>query len=172
MKIKKQTNLVILLIISSILSSCSYMIYRDGYNVSNPENIDNCKFSLVKYQSFHDSLVTKIGRFDIAASPYTIKCTESDAISLIIEEGCSINADFGNIVVEDLASESFNGCYTCIVDFYKINDKTKYYVTTDTSFFSRNVNKRVSEEKKKMNKELYLGMGFLLTLITLVTLTR
>jgi hypothetical protein len=172
MKIKKLNNLVLLLIISSIMSSCSYMIYRNGYNVYTPRNIDSCQFSLVKYRNFNDSLVTRIGRFDIAASPYTIKCTESDAISLIIEEGCYINADFGNIVVEDMASESFNGCYTCIVDFYKIKDKSRYYIQSDTTFFNENVQRRVKTENKKMKKEFYFGMGFLLTIFTLMTLTR
>jgi hypothetical protein len=140
------------LILAVLISSCSHSIVRTGYQV-NKSDYRNCDIAIRKNLFISDSL-QKLGEIKIGESGFSVSCSEADAIEILKNEGCALNADIINITLEK-RPDIFSSCYRCTAEFYKnLNSSVK--VQSDEIYKPDYVTDRTSSDRKK-NTGLMIG---------------
>ena len=151
------------LILAVLISSCSHRIVRTGYQ-ANKSGYRNCDIAISKNLSISDSL-QKLGEIKIGESGFSVSCSEADAIEILKNEGCALNADIINITLEK-RPDLLSSCYRCNAEFYKnLNSSVK--VQSDEIYKPENVNNRTSSDRNK-NTGMIIGAligGFIVGLL-------
>jgi len=78
-------NLSIIVII--LFSSCSHRIVRDGYSITNSNNLD-CPVAIKKQMEIPGTL-KKVGEIKLGESGFSVSCSESAAMQILRKEACS-----------------------------------------------------------------------------------
>ena len=128
-----------------IITSCSHTILRTGYQIDKSE-YKQCNIIVKKFMHVSDSL-KKIGEIRIGDSGFAIKCSEADAIIILKNEGCALNANIVDIV-EETRPDVISSCYRCRAEFYTFK-YPNINVQKDEVSNEENVNKRVSKDRSK-----------------------
>jgi len=74
-----------------------------------------------KFDTIPVSVATRIGKIKLSDSGFSNHCSEEDAIVILEKEGCALNADFINIIKENIP-DSVSNCYRCSAEFYKFKN--------------------------------------------------
>jgi hypothetical protein len=88
---------ILYLVLCVVFTSCSHRVVRNGYQIKNSDT-KACDIALVRYRTFSDSTLTKIGEVKLGDGGFSSKCTEVDAIAILKKEGCSVGANIINII--------------------------------------------------------------------------
>jgi hypothetical protein len=112
-------RLIYFLIVCLFFTNCKHQISRIGYNVNTKSSsYVNCNITIKKFEIIPDSVATKIGTIKLSDSGFSNSCSEADAMVILKNEGCALNADFINISKETRPDKESN-CYRCRAEFYK-----------------------------------------------------
>jgi hypothetical protein len=112
-------RLLYLLIFCIFFTNCKHQISRIGYDVDTKSSTyATCDIEIKKFEIISDSVATKIGTIKLSDSGFSNSCSEADAIVILKNEGCALNADFINISKEK-KPDNDSKCYRCRADFYK-----------------------------------------------------
>ena len=131
------------LIMLLLLTGCSYRIVRTGYEKVESV-IPDCNI-VIKKQMFIPTSLRKVGEIKIGESGFSIGCNEANALEILKQEGCSLNATLINIT-EEYRPDLWSSCYRCKAEFYiNTDDQTAYQ--NDEQYSPQNVNKRVSKDQ-------------------------
>jgi hypothetical protein len=107
------------LIVWLFLTDCKHQISRAGYDINVKSQTDaNCNIPIRKFEIIPDSVATKIGTIKLSDTGFSTHCSEADARIILINEGCTLNADFINITKEKEPDRE-SKCYRCGADFYQ-----------------------------------------------------
>lgn len=111
----------ILLILGSLINF-KHQVSRIGYKIDAKNSLQaNCSIPIKKFESIPDSIAKKIGAIKLSDAGFSTKCSEKDAIEILVREGCALGADFVNITREILPDNESN-CYRCKAEFYKLRN--------------------------------------------------
>lgn len=141
------------LILVLLISSCSHRIVRTGYQV-NKADYKNCDIAIRRNLNSTDSL-QKVGEIQLGETGFSVSCSEADAVEILKNEGCALNADIINITNEK-RSDLLSSCYRCNAEFYKYLNSSAI-VQSDEMFRPDNVNDRTTEDRKK-NTGMIIGV--------------
>jgi len=128
-----------------VFASCSHRVIRTGYKV-NKADYRNCEIVIKKNMVIPDS-IKSIGQIKLGESGFSTACSEADAIEILRNEGCALNASLINIIHEK-RSDMLSSCYRCTADFYSFPNKTAL-LQSDETYKMKNVDKRVSKDRNK-----------------------
>jgi hypothetical protein len=110
---KKLTTFLILAI---VVSSCTHRIVRTGYTKMD---FDDSNCDLAVQRTLHDvNLLEKVGEVRLGRSWLSTQCSEADAIRILREEGCSLQADIV-FISQESRPDIWSKCYRCTGEFYK-----------------------------------------------------
>lgn len=139
-------NIFLTLILIALLSSCSHRIVRKGYYTSKYD-YTTCDVVLKRDFIVADTIATKLGEIKLGDKGFSTKCNEFDAIRLLKNEACAIDADLIVITKEDRPG-ALSTCYRCSAEFYKLNSSDKIIDLTDDDVFDpKKLAKRVDSDK-------------------------
>jgi hypothetical protein len=113
MEMKKSILYLVLLI---IISGCSHRIVRTGYRINKSE-YRKCEIAIHKHMHISDSLL-KVGEIELGESGSSSACSETDALEILKNEGCALNANVINITQEKMP-DLMSSCYRCRAEFYR-----------------------------------------------------
>lgn len=135
----------IYLTLSILISSCSHSIVRTGYQVTKSD-YKHCEIAIKRNLSITDSM-QKVGEIKLGESGFSVNCSEADAIQILKNEGCALNADVINIT-EEKRGDVWSSCYRCRAEFYKLANPA-IHIQSDDNFKNANVLKRASYDKHR-----------------------
>ena len=135
-----------------LITSCSHRIVRTGYHI-NKSDYKNCDIVITKDIVVTDSL-KKVGEIKLGESGFSIACSEADAIAILKNEACALNADLVNIT-EEHRSDLLSSCYRCRADFYKYQG-VDFIRQSNDLYKSENIDKRISKDRNK-NATIFIG---------------
>ncbi len=131
------------LILLLLITGCSHRIVRIGYE-KNESIIPDCEIVIKKQMSI-PTYLQKVGEIRVGESGFSIGCNEANALEILRQEGCSLNATIININ-EEYRPDLWSSCYRCKAEFYiNTDDSTTYQ--NDVRYSPQNVNKRVSQDQ-------------------------
>jgi hypothetical protein len=133
--------------------SCSHRIVRTGY-VSKQITANDCPVSIVKNQTFSDSIAIKLGEIKLGETGFSTHCNEEDALVILRKEACSLEADIINIS-DETRSDAWSSCYRCKAVFYK-RSTPLINIKSDITFQEPYLKERVSSDKKR-NRAIFTG---------------
>ena len=112
-------RLIYFLVFGIFFTNCKHQISRIGYDVDTIlSTYANCDIKIKKFEIIPDSVATKIGTIKLSDSGFSNSCSEAEAIVILKNEGCALNADFINISKET-KPDNDSECYRCRAEFYK-----------------------------------------------------
>jgi hypothetical protein len=126
--------------------SCSHRIVRTGY-VSKQIGANECLISIVKNQTFTDSIAIKLGEIKLGETGFSTQCNEEDALVILRKEACSLEADIINIT-DETRSDVWSSCYRCKAVFYK-KSSPMIDIKSDITFQEPYLDQRVNSDKKR-----------------------
>lgn len=139
---KRISNYFILIL---FFTSCSHKIQRTGYNIDKSE-YKNCELIINKFMIINDS-IQKIGEIKLGDSGFSVSCSEIQAIEILKNEACAMNANMINITEEN-RPDALSSCYRCKAEFYKYKNPDLLSQNPEL-YKSENVNKRVTQDRNK-----------------------
>ena len=147
-------EIIYLILCITIFSSCNHRIVRTGYQLDKSD-YNNCDIAIRKNSFPHDSVATFLGEIKLGDSGVSTTCNEGDAINILKNEGCALNAEL--IVITDEKRPSvWSSCYRCRAKFYKFNDST-IVINSDTTYNNDLLVERISKDRKK-NVGIVIGI--------------
>lgn len=136
---------VILVLI--LFSSCTHKITRSGY--AAPSNkYSNCDIVIKKKIKPNAEISQKIGSIRLGDTGFSTTCTEADALRIMRNEGCAINADL-IVITNEMRADLGSSCYRCSAEFYTIDEELKEHFENDENMEVKQVYNRVKEDKKR-----------------------
>ncbi len=100
-----------------VLQSCSYLIHRDGYEISK-KDYDICDLQIVIKPWIDESELEYLGMIQITETGYTLRCDKSDAMEILEGEACAIDADLVWVFEERFPIYNRH-CYECSAKIYR-----------------------------------------------------
>ena len=159
-------RIIFCLILSIAFSSCTHSIVRSGYKVRKAEYI-SCDIPIKKQMVITDSL-QKIGEISIGESGFSTACSESHALEILRNEGCTLRADLVNIVSER-RPDVWSTCYECVAEFYQFNTPNME-IQSDEKYETQYVQSRVHHDRKNNTGMILGSIGGAIVGILLVNL--
>ena len=99
---------------------CSHNISRIGYV---PDVYPNPCQPIFKYaKNLGNIPVTKIGSIRLGDTGFSINCSKEDAVRILTQEACSIDADI-IVIVDEAFPGIISSCYRVDADFVKLTDR-------------------------------------------------
>jgi len=144
------------------LSSCNYKIIRSGYAPYSGKT-ESCEVSITKDLSSRDS-AQKVGTIKLKDTGFTTNCNEKQALEILKEEACSLDADVIHLVEETRPSFS-SSCYRCTAEFYKTRAGAE--IKSDADYRDYAIEKRSEDDKRKSQTAFWIsfGIGFVIGLL-------
>ncbi|MBD3344545.1 MAG: hypothetical protein GF401_05740 [Chitinivibrionales bacterium] len=163
----KLNFLLFLLILICSLAGCTHRVKRIGYNSDTPVSTD-CDILIKKNYNYSENEVKVVGKIKLGDTGFSIKCEESDALKILRQEGCAVNADVINIV-EEKRADFLSSCYRVTATFLKFNQATQAsQISSDENYSEEEIEDRVILDKDR-KKGMIIGSivtGLIAGLIT------
>ncbi len=115
---KLHSKLLFLLATATVVSSCSYKVYR-SYEAKEYVPDANCTSRLFKNKDLTGVNYIYKGAIVLDESGITAGCKEEDAIEYLKKEACNLGANTINII-EEAYPDLYSSCYRCIASFYTV----------------------------------------------------
>ena len=161
----KQLFYTLLVII--FLTSCSHRVVRTGYDVKEL-SYKNCNVIIKKNKAPSKNIASKVGSIKLGDNGFSIDCNEEDALNILKNEACALNADL-IVITKENRVDLWSSCYRCTADFYTYHDtKEKELITSDAIFDKNKVKERVKKDNKKT---VFIAIGSFIVSVLLLVLT-
>ena len=105
-----------LIILISLLTSCSYRLTRNYQTPDSQQLASDCKPVLLKKKNLLGLNAKYLGSIRLDDSGFSVNCSEVTAIKKLNQEACLLKSNLINIT--DEAHFGASTCYRCIADFY------------------------------------------------------
>lgn len=110
-----------LILISFILSGCTHLITRSGYQAVKSDN-KSCDVAILKGPEYNDKPAVKIGTISLSDTGISLACSEEKAREILKNEACAIDADI-ILITKEYDPDLISTCYRCTAEFYKYIEK-------------------------------------------------
>ena len=165
--IDNMKKIAFLLFALLLFTNCAHRITRAGYEASYLNQQQSCNAVIKRGITIPDSLATKIGSVGLRDTGFSVVCNEEDALQILQEEACALNADL-IVITNEKRPDFMSSCYRCSAEFYQLQPGiTKEEFHNDDAFNPENVRKRVA--KDRVNNFFY-GIGAVLVGIAIGSL--
>ncbi|MCV9386852.1 hypothetical protein [Reichenbachiella ulvae] len=145
-----------ILLTALLLSSCSYKITRHGYQEGN-SNYPPCDIVIQKNTTIPDSIAYKVGEVELKDTGFTIVCNEVEAINILKEDACSLQANL-IVITEERRPNMWSSCYRCKAEFYQITSSDFALMEDKYSVYhSEEISKRVTKDRGKNTSAFILS---------------
>lgn len=159
--VRKLLILSFVTISMTTLIGCAPSIHREGYALNENVNaITDCKIIVTSNQNYKGKI---IGKIKIGDSGLSTKCSESDALNIIKNEGCQIGADVA--ILSDIKQpDLMSSCYRVTGEFIKL-DSSKIEAKENQEYSQKSVAVREnkSNELQILGYILGFAVGFSIT---------
>lgn len=106
------------------LTSCGLTRHRAGYYPMEERDPLDCEVRVATMATVDDLQKVEVGVLTLGEAPfleYPWICNKEDALKVIREEACNVNANFANIIHENYPT-FMQSCYHCTVVLYRVPD--------------------------------------------------
>jgi hypothetical protein len=117
-KMKKKMVFVSLLL---IVTSCTHIITREGYEINKTKINEKCEIQIVKEMVLDTAKGKIIGKVKDGDSGFSFACGEDDAIEIFKKEACNIGANIIDIT-EEKRADWLSSCYRATALLIKSNN--------------------------------------------------
>ncbi len=102
-----------------LFSACSHRVVRQGYNQTYDDAyvIKKCNPKFVFPSENLELPDNFLGEVKLSDKGFSTKCSKADALQILSEEACSLNADL-IVVTDERFSDLASTCYRCRARFY------------------------------------------------------
>ncbi len=145
-------------LISLLFCNCAHQITRSGYHVRKSD-YKFCEVAIQKFKAISDTNAKQIGEISLGESGMSSFCSEEDAINILKNEACAIDADL-IIIVEEKRPDFWSTCYRCRAKFYKFDTSTSHEVMKDDQEYNQDkLQQRVSDDRKRNTTTVIISIA-------------
>ena len=162
-------NLIGLLFPLLLYTNCTtHRITRPAYQQSQATSTENCEVFYKKNFSISGTGFEKAGEIELGQARFYVSCSEKEALELLRQEACKLNAALINIT-EETSPYKGKSCYSCKAEFYKVS-LPGAELKSDERYEAENIEMR---DKLVPSKEAKQALPFVIVLmISTILLSR
>jgi hypothetical protein len=127
-----------------LFTGCNYKIVRSGYKTDKSQ-YKTCDVVISKNITVSEP-AKKLGEIELKDGGFTSNCSEAEAVRLLKNEGCAINANVIVITAERRADFG-SSCYRCKAAFYQVEGTEM--LRGDSTYSHSNLKIRVNADKQR-----------------------
>ena len=136
-----------ILAVSFCNCTTTHQITRSGYQIRKPTTAISCKVIFKKNFNAKSPEFEKLGEIQLGQHRFYTSCSEKDALKILKQEACQLNANLVNIT-EETTPDKGKGCYSCSAEFYKLTVPAPE-LKNDERYHAENVKERGSHVPSK-----------------------
>ena len=160
-------HIIYLFLLIFLFSNCSHRITRIGYD-KNKSSVQDCEVIIKKDPSYYNPKAVKVGEIKIGETGFSVSCSEEQAIEILKNEACVLQADL-IIIKHENRPDFWSTCYRCQADFYKYSISIPSEVAqNDNEYDLEKVEKRVSKDRGRVAGYLIGSVVFAVLVLLLM----